>query len=397
MKNKQKTMIFLICYLAYTSIYVARLNLSMASPALIEKEILSTAQIGMMGSVFSIIYAFGRFMNGQLSDRKAPWFMISIGLLAAGISNLLIGFFPPFPGILFLWGVNAWAQSMLWGSVLSTVAVIYEEETAKRKTTYLVTTVAVGNIIAILLNTWLLERFHVRFAFLIPGGLTLLFATLVVLSMREIEAAGADARTHISVGELLKDSEMQLSILPAVFHGVLKDNISLWMAVYFVDQFGINLKQSAAFVMLIPVTGLVGRLLYPPCYRFCNGQEHKVSLYSFLFCIAASLVMSFGKVSPLSAAVFLSMIYMAISLINTSFLSMYPLRYTHSGNVASVSGIMDFAAYFGAGASSFCYGFLIDRFGYAPMYFSWAVVSLLSVLCLRRLLGGTLPGSEMTE
>lgn len=388
MKSRQKTMIFLICYFAYTSIYVARLNLSMASPGLIEEGILNTVQIGMMGSIFSIIYAFGRFMNGQLSDRKAPWFMISAGLLAAGASNLLIGFFPPFPGILFLWGVNAWAQSMLWGSVLSTIAVIYDEETAKRKTTYLATTVAVGNIIAIVLNTWLLEQFHVRFAFVIPGGLTLLFATLVVLSMRKIEPAGADSKEHIPVKELLQDREMQITIFPAVFHGVMKDNISLWMAVYFVDQFGINLKQSAAFVMLIPVTGLVGRLLYPPCYRLCKGQEHKVSLYSFLFCIGASLVMSLGTVPPLGAAVFLSMIYTAISLINTSLLSMYPLRYTHSGNVASVSGIMDFATYFGAGVSSFCYGFLIDRFGYGPMYLSWVAVSFLSVLCLRRLIGG---------
>ena len=48
-KNK---LIFLVVYLAYASIYIARVNLSMAGPGLIDLGILSTAEIGALGSVF---------------------------------------------------------------------------------------------------------------------------------------------------------------------------------------------------------------------------------------------------------------------------------------------------------------------------------------------------------
>lgn len=388
MKTRKSTLIFIICYLAYTSIYIARLNLSMASPGLIDARILDTVEIGMMGSIFSIIYAFGRFLNGQLSDRISPWIMISVGLVLAGISNICIGFFPPFIGILLLWGTNAFAQSMLWSSILCTIAELYDEETARKKTSYMVTSVAVGNIAGIILNTFIINQFGLRFAFIIPGGLTLLFSSLVLLTMRKKSATTASPRNHISMLQLLKNKEMQISLLPAILHGTMKDNISLWMTVYFVDKFNIDLNQSAYFVLLIPVMGFIGRMVYPACYKLCQEQEHKVSLYSFVLCTAAALVLGFGTSSPLCAAVCLSLIYTAVSLINTSFLSIYPIRFVSTGNVASVSGIMDFATYFGAGVSSLFYGYIIEKAGYSPMCLSWAAFSLISIIFLRMLLSG---------
>ena len=94
--KKGNSRIFLVCYLAYLFIYVARLNLSMAAPGLKELQVLSMEQIGLLGSAFSVVYACGRLLSGILSDRVAPWKMISAGLLLCGVSNLCFSFFPPF-------------------------------------------------------------------------------------------------------------------------------------------------------------------------------------------------------------------------------------------------------------------------------------------------------------
>ena len=386
MSTKKKNLIFLICYLSYTSIYIARVNLSMASPGLIDNGILDTAQIGMMGSIFSIIYAFGRFINGQISDRQPPWLMISIGLVVAGISNLCIGFFPPFFAIFLLWGCNAFAQSMLWSSVLCAISNMYEEETARRKTTYVVTSVAVGNILGIILNTLLINSFGLRFAFLVPGALTIFFATWVLLTMRTGNESQTAPKNHISMLQLFRNRRVRLVLIPAILHGTMKDNISLWMTVFFVDRFLIDLNQSAYFVLLIPVIGFFGRMIYPTCYKLCREQEHRVSVYAFIVCIAASLILAFTDVTPLTAAICLSLIYTAVSIINTSILSIFPLRFASTGNVASVSGIADFATYFGAGISSLAYGFLIEKAGYLPMFLSWAIVSVISIFFLHSLL-----------
>ena len=55
MRRKQIT--FWILFLAYTSIYIARLNLSMASPSLIAENRLDAAQVGFLGSIFSTVYS----------------------------------------------------------------------------------------------------------------------------------------------------------------------------------------------------------------------------------------------------------------------------------------------------------------------------------------------------
>lgn len=58
----------------------------MASPCLKESGILNSAQIGIIGGLFSIIYAIGRLINGVLSDIKSPSCIICIGLFGVGIS-----------------------------------------------------------------------------------------------------------------------------------------------------------------------------------------------------------------------------------------------------------------------------------------------------------------------
>ena len=37
-------------------------------------------------------------------------------------------------------------------------------------------------------------------------------------------------------------------MVPAISHGMIKDNINVWLAVYFVDSYGIDLKQMAGFI-----------------------------------------------------------------------------------------------------------------------------------------------------
>ena len=85
------------------------------------------------------------------------------------------------------------------------------------------------------------------------------------------------------------------------------------------------------------------------------------------------------------AVINLSIMYAAVSMINTSILSVYPLYYLETGNVASVSGVMDFATYLGAGVSGAIYGVVINHFGYFPMFLSWGCISLVSILLIKNI------------
>ena len=135
---------------------------------------------------------------------------------------------------------------------------------------------------------------------------------------------------------------------------------------------------------MIPAIGFVGRTVYPAVYKLCKNRENKVSLIGFFVSAAASLVLCFSGIGIVPAVICMSLIYAAVSMINTSILSIYPLHFLKTGNVASVSGIMDFATYLGAGVSGVIYGVLIKNFGYAPMFVSWVVISLISLVLVRK-------------
>lgn len=373
--------IFWLLYLAYTAIYIARLNLSMASPAMREAGILTATELGFIGSAFSVIFSCGRLFNGILGDRLAPKILIFTGLVLTGLSNLLIGILPPYLLILTLWCLNAFGQSMLWSALLRTMSTLYGKDGADKKTPILVSSVSVGNILGILLGSWLVSRFGVSMAFIVPGAMTVLCGLAVLYIVPPAPKAQSSQRFPLKA--LLSDRRIRGILLPAMFHGTMKDNISLWMAVYFLDRFAVDLESSAWYVLLIPVVGLAGRLLYPACYKLSKGRENLISVLSFIACALLGIALCLPA-TPLLAAVYLSLIYALVSLINTSFLSMFPLRFVEKGLVSSVSGIADFATYLGAGIASAVYGFFIDRgpTGYTIMFISWAVLSVASVLLL---------------
>lgn len=385
MKKKRMAFTLVLLYLAYTSIYIARVNLSIVSPKLTERHILDSAQIGILGSCFFIIYAAGRIINGVLGDKRPPWQMLTVGLLITSVSNLLMGCFPAYVIMLFLWSLNAYGQSMLWSSILCVVTSLYEENIAKKKTSVMVSSVAVGNILGILINTFLITRFGASYAFVVPGALTLVFAILICWATKKVSNSVTKKTANHSFLTLLKERELCLMSIPAVMHGVMKENIGLWMAVYIVDTYLVDLTTSSYYILLIPIIGLIGRIVYPFLFKKFHENEYELSMLCFGVCIAASMLLCMGKTQMLISAFALGVIYMVISIINTSFLSIYPLHYLKTGNVSSVSGIMDFSTYLGAGISSAIYGVVIKYMGYLPMFVSWIVISIISIVVLRQI------------
>ena len=137
--NRVRSAVCVLLYISYTAIYMARLNLSMSSDALTGAGILTDVEYGILGGAFLVVYALGRLFNGWLSDRLPPRTMICAGLLLSGAANIVFSALPPFSGMLVLWSLNAFAQSMLWSPILRVVAAMYDGERAGKITSLMVT------------------------------------------------------------------------------------------------------------------------------------------------------------------------------------------------------------------------------------------------------------------
>lgn len=103
---------------------------------------MSASQIGIMGGGFFLFYSAGQLLNGFLGDIFPPKLMVMSGLFLTAASNLGIGFLPDSRIIILLWGINGFAQSMLWGPLLRTLAAYFPPRRKSFLASILVSSVA---------------------------------------------------------------------------------------------------------------------------------------------------------------------------------------------------------------------------------------------------------------
>lgn len=259
-KNRKFICMFIIGYLGYSVIYVARLNFSTAATLFEQLGTLDKTQISLIGSVFSLVYALAKLLNGYIGDRFSAKSVMVCGLTIVGISNLLIGIFPHFISILILWGANAYGQSMLWGPLLRIYSENFDAKKFKIVSNLLSSSIAVGSIAGLLLASACISAGSAAACFLIPSAITLIVASVIRLFF--LDARSSEKKAQVGIRQafavLLGEKNFHWIVFPAVAHGIIKDNVNVWMAMYVVDTFGIDLKAIAGYVFVIPLLVLRG-------------------------------------------------------------------------------------------------------------------------------------------
>lgn len=383
-KNKKSLwMIIPIAALAYASLYIARANFSIASAVFAEQGLLDERQIGVIGSVFSFSYALSKIPNGYLGDRFSTRSVMILGLVITSVSNLLIGLFPRFLSMAILWGCNAYGQSMLWGPLMRTFSFNYGEEVTKTIGRIFGATIALGNIAGILLASWCASALGVAACFLVPAAIT--GGVALALRLFFIDAPGNKTRHENGIfnvtTEIFHMKQFRSMIFPAVAHGMIKDNITIWLAVYFIDTFAIDIKAIAGYVFFVPLLTFISKLIYPLIFRLLKN-DYLISIVSFGICVLLSARLCANSISATEALICLAVISSLISLINSLMLVVFPTELVGTEQLSFACSIMDLLTYGGAGIGSLIFGMLIQSFGYKSMFFTWLLCSTASTVVL---------------
>ena len=379
--SSRRRLTLALCAMAYAIIYTGRQNLSIASPLMQADGITDSVGIGVMSSAFFFVYAIGRLLNGYVGDRVNARVMLMVGMGAAAISNLVVGFMPPLTAMIIFWGVNGFFQSMLWGPALKTVVTAYEGAPEKSRALMTMSTgVGLGSFIAVVIAT-LAARGGARAVFWVPAALIFLFgAALIFLppdGLRKTDAAKTDLFAQLRV--IARDPKLWRLLFPAAAHGVVKDNLILWVPTLFMTQYGLDLANAAYFVFIMPLANFVGRLIFPAVFRLFRGNQGATVAASFAVCVAALAPFLLTTPPAFVSALLLALVAIATSWINAIFLSIYPADYSREGCVSTVAGVMDAATYTGSAIGSAVFGVMIAIAGYTGMIATWIGLCVLSI------------------
>jgi OPA family sugar phosphate sensor protein UhpC-like MFS transporter len=111
--------VFLSVTVGYGLFYVCRLSISVVKKPLVDGNILTEKELGIIGSALFFSYAIGKFVNGFMADRVNIKRFMATGLIISSLINITLGFSHTFWVFVVLWGINGWVQSL--GSPCSVV------------------------------------------------------------------------------------------------------------------------------------------------------------------------------------------------------------------------------------------------------------------------------------
>jgi sugar phosphate permease len=398
---------FLGMYLGYTIFYFTRKNISPALPLISDKLDIDLVQLGILSSVFYVVYGIGKFISGLFADRANIRMFMAIGLFLASIIHLFIGFLDSLFLIVFFWGLNGAFQSMGFPPIAKGLVHWFSPSERATKWTVLSSshtagTFGVGLLVAGIINLYNKGIVGWEAVFYVPGIIGCLTAIGLFITLRdrpvsmglpEIEDFKKDkpvvelSESTKSHWEILKkyiftNKYIWILSLANMFIYIIRFGTLDWATIFLYDVKGIDQISVAIFWTLMPLAGIPGGIVAGYLAdRFWNGRCVPINVI-YLVLLTFSIIGFYFYSGPNN--IFLT----GISLLLIGFLIDGPQnlisgvqasRVTVKEAISGACGMTGFFGYVGATFSGVGLAYITESFGWMAMY---GACALSAILCL---------------
>ena len=389
--------LFALCWAAYFTSYIGRLNYSSAMPEILRLSVLDKSQAGFISMAYFFAYGIGQLINGFLGDKMHPRKMIFTGLFLAGVMNIVMGFLNNFGTMAVFWCANGFLQSMIWPPILRIFAEMLNEETRVRYSIHITSTMALGTLTSYVLSAIMLELFGWRAAFFAAAIVMCGVAVVFQIRFRVVEQYASEhgephgdergkagEETSVPFSKVLIGSGLVMILIPVIVHGVLKDGVTSWVPTYIQEIFHTSSSFSILITTVLPIVNLTGAYAAQFMYqKFFQKQEIRTVACFFVIATGALLgLWKFGDVSVVVTVVLLGIITASMMAVNTLVVNLLPLHFVKMGRAATVSGFLNSMAYLGTAISTFTIGIMVESSGWNRTIFGWFIMTAAAmVIC----------------
>lgn len=411
--NRSATRLFWLCFLSYTYSYIGRKNFSACLPAMIAQGFLTKSLGGYITTAYMILYGTGQLISGIVGSRVKPKYMIGLGLLGAGVCNLLMGVMPYASILPVIWAANGLFHSMLWSPIIRVFTDLLPEERRSSAGTNIAASCSVGAVLAFLIPAAVLKFSHWRIVFYVSGGLLLLAFIIWVVGngtlakyIKMMEQACASERKILrekaptasgdvpsvkkpSLIAAMTASGLWLLLFGLMCNGALRDAVESWAPTFLSEKFRLDSSTAALISVIIPVVSLAGT--YTANWLHEKVIRNEIYTACVMFGTASVCVVGLYLTKDLSAIA--CVLFMAVSVTamwgaNHMFLTVIPYHFAPLGLSAAVTGLLNSVIYFATAICSGMYGVLAETVGWNVLILVWMSIGVAGILfCI---LGGKL-------
>ncbi len=374
-----------MCCLSYLAVYIARNVLGAVTPALISDGVFNEAQIGTLSSIYFIAYAVGQLINGIIGDRIKAKYMISGGLILAGLANASFVLLSSTLFAAFVtYAIVGFALSMIYAPMTKVVAESTELIYAERCSLGYTFSSFLGSPLAGILAGFFVWStvFNISSTILIAMGITC-FIVFIIFEKKKIVTYGEykpseTAKKGGGIKLLIKRKIIKFSVI-SIVTGIVRTTVVFWLPTYISQYLGFSPSDAALLftvsTLIISFSAFVGMSLYTILKRNVDA----VLIISFTVS-AISFLLVFLIKTPVLNIVFLMLAILASNSATTMLWSVYCPSLKDTGMVSSATGFLDFLSYIAAAVSSTIFANAVTAIGWGWLIIIWAALMVIGII-----------------
>lgn len=375
-------MIGTLCSVSYLAVYIARNILGAVTPQLVASGY-TKEYIGSISSLYFIFYAFGQLINGVVGERiKAKW-MISIGLLGGGITNLIFSnVVANRVGAMIAYGMTGFFLSMIYGPMTKVVSENTETKYAVRCSLGYDFASFFGSPMAGVLASFLAwsQVFTVSTVALAVMSI-LIFAFFTAFERKGIVRYGQfkpREKGAKNVNILFRHQIVKYSLV-SILTGIVRTSVVFWLPTFLTEYHKISESRSAMVFSGITLALSFCSFLAVFVYEKLGHNMDLTVLLAFSGSTVFFALTYFLK----SPVINIAMLILAILCSNCAA-SMLWSRYCpglrDTGMVSSATGFLDFLSYMASAAANLIFPKAVTHIGWGGLILVWLGLMIFGVV-----------------
>lgn len=377
----------LLFMFTYMVSYLTRINygaviVEMSDDMGIAASLLSLAVTGSF-----ITYGTGQLISGYLGDRIQPKRLVFIGLLTTiGMNTIVPLCYDPWM-MTALWCLNGFAQSFMWPPIVRLMAVLFREEDYKKATVVVSWGGSFGTIFVYLTSpVWIMVAGW-RWVFWVSAAFGLVMLVLWSRFCPDIHESPARTKEKITktegAMEFMKSPLIWGIMLAIVLQGALRDGVTTWMPSYISDTFRFSNVASILTGVLLPLFSI---LSFQVTSRIYDRKPDKPLLCAGSIFLAggisAVLLLVFSGKNAVICILCMAMLTACMHGVNLILVCMLPVFFKDSGNVSTVSGVLNSCTYVGSAISTYGIAKISESAGWNMTIALWMAIAMTgAILC----------------
>ena len=402
---------------AYSLYYVCRMSLSVVKQPLIDEEVLTAGQLGVIGSALLFVYAVGKFMNGFIADYCNIRRFMFTGLAISAVVNLLMGILGAVNGFVaipvalifisfaVLWGINGWMQSM--GSPPGVISLSRWFPQSKRGTFYSIFSASpyLGEFISFILTGLIVGAVGWQWGFVVAALAGAAGAVLILVTVSDTpESKGLPSIQQLS-NEPVKQvdkmptRELQKMIfrhpgiwiiaLSSAFIYITKYAIAGWGVLFLQKERDFTLEQATQIIAFSAVFGVLGTVLAGWLSdRVFNSDRIKPAILSGAVAFISLALFLFAGGGYMMNIVHVSVFSLSMGVLYCIVAGLMAVDIVPRKATGAALGIVGISSYVAAGLQDITSGYLIqyntvqvdgtDVYNFGPVSYFWLFAALVS-------------------